>query len=60
MKTLLAIVLGLSTVSALAARTYSEEEFVKKVNEEVKKKVDSIKINQFLTSQKNFSIKKRN
>lgn len=44
MKTFLALILGLSTVAALAAgKTYTEEDFVKKVNEEVKKKVDSIK-----------------
>lgn len=44
MKTLLAIFISLSTASAFAAgRTYTEEEFVKKVNEETKKKVDSIK-----------------
>lgn len=43
MKTLLAITLGLFALSALAAKTYTEEEFVKKVNEETKKKVDTIK-----------------
>src|SRR4051812_27972956 len=43
MKTLLVIMIGLMSVSAFAAKTYTEEEFIKKVNEEVKKKVDSIK-----------------
>ncbi len=45
MKTFLTLVMMLSMVSAFAQvkRTYSEEEFIKKVNEETKKKVDSIK-----------------
>jgi flagellar motility protein MotE (MotC chaperone) len=44
MKTLLATILCLGSLSALAVgKTYTEEDFVKKVNEEVKKKVDSIK-----------------
>lgn len=43
MKTFFAITLGLIALSASAAKTYTEEEFVKKVNEEVKKKVDTIK-----------------
>lgn len=42
MKGLLIISLFVS-FSALAAKTYTEEDFVKKVNEEVKKKVDTIK-----------------
>lgn len=44
MKTLLTAVLCLTSLSAFAVgKTYTEEQFVKKVNEEVKKKVDSIK-----------------
>jgi flagellar motility protein MotE (MotC chaperone) len=44
MKTLLAVLLSMSSIVALAAgKTYTEEDFVKKVNEEVKKKVDTIK-----------------
>ncbi len=44
MKTVLAIGLALSVSSAFAVgKTYSEADFVKKVNEEVKKKVDTIK-----------------
>lgn len=45
MKTILTLVMMLSMVSAFAQvkRTYSEEDFIKKVNEETKKKVDSIK-----------------
>ena len=42
MKTLLALMIGLGSLSVMA-KTYTEEEFVKKVNEEVKKKVDTIK-----------------
>lgn len=42
MKTLLLLALSTFALSAVA-RTYTEEEFVKKVNEEVKKKVDEIK-----------------
>ena len=42
MKTLLLLALSTFALSAVA-RTYTEEEFVKKVNEEVKKKVDQIK-----------------
>jgi flagellar motility protein MotE (MotC chaperone) len=43
MKLCLTLILALSATSALAAKTYTEEEFIKKVNEEVKSKVDSIK-----------------
>lgn len=43
MKTFAAILLLVTLDSSFAAKTYSEEEFVKKVTEEVKKKVDSIK-----------------
>ena len=43
MKTLLFLSIGLISLSALAAKTYTEEEFVKKVNDEVKKKVDVVK-----------------
>lgn len=43
MKTLLTIVMGMMALNAFAAKTYTEEDFVKKVNEEVKKKVDVIK-----------------
>lgn len=45
MKTFLTLVMILSvgSVSAQVKRTYTEEEFIKKVNEETKKKVDSIK-----------------
>jgi flagellar motility protein MotE (MotC chaperone) len=42
MKSLL-IVLSFSLTFTAVAKTYSEEEFVKKLNEEVKKKVESIK-----------------
>lgn len=42
MKTILVLTLGLITLNVFA-KTYSEEEFIKKVNEEVKKKVDTIK-----------------
>ena len=43
MKTLLSLMLVFSTASAMAAKTYTEEEFIKQLNEEVKKRVDSIK-----------------
>jgi flagellar motility protein MotE (MotC chaperone) len=43
MKALLALFIGLTSLQVSAARTYTEEEFVKKVNAEVKKKVDTIK-----------------
>jgi flagellar motility protein MotE (MotC chaperone) len=43
MNTLIVLFIGLVSVSAFAAKTYTEEEFIKKVNEEVKKKVDTIK-----------------
>src|SRR5690606_7175691 len=42
MKLICILALGLMTASAVA-NTYSEEDFIKKVNEEVKKKVDDIK-----------------
>jgi flagellar motility protein MotE (MotC chaperone) len=42
MKILLGLIL-LITTSIAQAKTYTEEDFIKKVNDEVKKKVDSIK-----------------
>jgi flagellar motility protein MotE (MotC chaperone) len=44
MKTLVPILLALASAGAGAApRTYTEEDFVKKVSEEVRKKVDDVK-----------------
>jgi flagellar motility protein MotE (MotC chaperone) len=44
MKTLMIILMSVASVSGFAAgKTYTEEDFIKKVNEEVKKKVDTIK-----------------
>lgn len=43
MKTLFILTCGLISLSALAAKTYTEEDFIKKVNAEVKAKIDSIK-----------------
>jgi flagellar motility protein MotE (MotC chaperone) len=43
MKAWLTLIMAFNTVSAMAAKTYTEVEFIKKVNEEVKSKVDSIK-----------------
>ncbi|MCM2350672.1 MAG: hypothetical protein NDI69_11685 [Bacteriovoracaceae bacterium] len=43
MKTFLILMTLFTTAEVLAAKTYTEEEFIKKVNQEVKSKVDSIK-----------------
>lgn len=36
------------------AKTYTEEEFIKKVNEEVKRKLKQLRINLFQSSRRNF------
>lgn len=43
MKKIFILITALAATSALASKTYTEEEFIKKVNEEVKLKVDEIK-----------------
>ena len=42
MKQLLILITILGATSALASKTYTVEEFIKKVNEEVNSKVDDI------------------